>query len=112
MIAYYFQYSYSYRTGILTKANVDDREVQHELSEIVDITILFGDKGYVGTISKKLKQGKGIQLYTLKRGNSKNPLPKTFRNLISKLRRRIETTFNQLIEHFKNQIPFYGFLLC
>lgn len=85
---------------LLTKANVDDREALHELTEMVNINILFGDKGYVGTISEELKQEKGIQLYALKRGNSKNPLPKPFRNLISKLRRRIETTFNQLIEHF------------
>ena len=70
----------------------------HNLSKIVNITILFGDKGYVGTISEKLKQENEIQLYVLKRGNSKNPLLKPFHNLISKLRRRIETTFNQLIE--------------
>ena len=85
---------------LLTKANVDDRDALYELSEMVDIDILFGDKGYVGKVSEELKQEKGISLYALKRGNSKNPLPKPFRNLISKLRRRIETTFNQLIEHF------------
>lgn len=85
---------------LLTKANVDDRDALHELSDIILIDILFGDKGYVGKVSKELKEEKGIQLYALKRGNSKNPLPKTFRNIISKLRRRIESTFNQMIEHF------------
>ncbi len=85
---------------LLTRANIDDREALYELSDIVYIDILFGDKGYIGKISEELKNEKGIKLYALKRGNSKNPLPKTFRNLISKLRRRIETTFNQLIEHF------------
>lgn len=85
---------------LLTKANVDDRDALYELSDKVSIDILFGDKGYVGKVSEELKQEKGIKLYALKRGNSKNPLPKTFRNLISKLRRRIESTFNQLIEHF------------
>jgi len=85
---------------LLTKANVDDRDALYELSDIVNIDILFGDKGYVGKVSEELKKEKGIRLYALKRGNSKNPLPKTFRNMISRFRRRIESTFNQLIEHF------------
>ena len=62
--------------------------------------MLFGDKGYIGNIEQEIRIEKGIKLYALKRSNSKNPLPKDFRNKISKLRRRIESTFNQLIEHF------------
>ena len=85
---------------VLTKANVDDRDVLFELSSSVNIDILFGDKGYVGNISQELKEEKNIKLYALKRGNSKNPLPQNFRNMISKLRRRIETTFYQLNECF------------
>lgn len=85
---------------LLTKANVDDRDALYELSDMVYIHTLFGDKGYVGKISEELKKEKGINLYALKRGNSKNPLPKPFRNMISKFRRRIESTFNQLVEHF------------
>ena len=88
---------------LLTKANIDDRDALYELSDNASIDILFGDKGYVGRVSEELQQEKGIKLYALKRGNSKNPLPKPFRNLISKLRRRIESTFNQLIEHFDIQ---------
>lgn len=85
---------------LLTKANIDNREALHELSDITNIQNLIGDKGYVGKISEELKNEKGINLYALKRSNSKEPLPKPFRNLISKLRRRIESTFGQLIEHF------------
>ena len=85
---------------VLTKANVDVRDVLFELSELVNINILFGDKGYVGNIVQDLKKEKNIKLYALKRGNSKNPLPRKFRNIISKLRRRIETTFYQLNECF------------
>ena len=88
---------------LLTKAEVDDREALYELSETIYINTLFGDKGYVGNIDKDLKREKGIKLYALKRSNSKTPLPKAFRNLISKARRRIESTFNQLIEHFDIQ---------
>jgi len=85
---------------VLTKANIDDRDVVFELSNLVDIDILFGDKGYIGNINEELKKEKNINLYTLKRGNSRNPLPREFRNMISKLRRRIETTFYQLNECF------------
>lgn len=86
---------------ILTKANIDDRDVLFEFSEKIRIEKIIGDKGYVGDDLKEiLAKEKGIQLYALQRSNSKNPLPKIFRNLISKLRRRIESTFNQLVEHF------------
>lgn len=88
---------------LLTKANIDDRDALYELSDNASINILFGDKGYIGSVREELQQEKGIKLYALKRGNIKNPLPKPFRNLISKLRRRIESTFNQLIEHFDIQ---------
>ena len=88
---------------LLTKASVDDRDALYELTDMVNIQTLFGDKGYVGNVSEELKKGKGINLYALKRGNSKNPLPKPFRNMISKFRRRIESTFNQLVEHFDIQ---------
>lgn len=48
---------------VLTKANVDDRDVVFELSTLVDIDILFGDKGYIGNISEELKKEKDINLY-------------------------------------------------
>lgn len=85
---------------VLTAANVDDREPVFELAELIDIDILLGDKGYVGNFIEELRKEKGIKLYALKRSNSKNPLPKEFRNIVSHLRRRIESTFNQLNEHF------------
>ena len=73
---------------LLTKAEVDDREALYELSETIYIDTLFGDKGYVGSIDKDLKKEHGTKLYALKRSNSKTPLPKAFRNLISKVRKK------------------------
>ncbi len=70
---------------------------------MIYINTLFDDKKYVESMDKDLKREKGIKLYTLKRSNNKAPLPKAFRNLISKVRRRIEATFNPLIEHFNIQ---------
>lgn len=81
---------------VLTKANVDDRDALFELANLLKIDVLFGDKGYVGNISEELKNEKNINLYALKRSNSKKQLPIKFRKMISKLRRRIETTFYQL----------------
>jgi len=85
---------------LLTKANIDDRDGLLELAELTHMNIVFGDKGYIGDIAETLKREKGITLYALQRNNSKNPLPKEFRNMISKFRRRIESTFNQLNECF------------
>lgn len=45
---------------LLTKANIDDREALHELSDITNIQNLIGDKGYVGRISKELRDEKKI----------------------------------------------------
>lgn len=45
---------------LLTKANIDDREALHELSDITNIQNLIGDKGYVGRISKELRDKKKL----------------------------------------------------
>lgn len=85
---------------VLTPANVDDRDAVFDLADLIGLDIVFADKGYIGKLAQELKDEKGIKLYALQKSNSKTPLPKDFRNLISHLRRRIETTFNQLVEHF------------
>ena len=85
---------------VLTPANIDDRDAVFELANLVDLDIVFADKGYIGKLAEELKNEKGIKLYALQKSNSKTPLPKPFRNLISHLRRRIESTFNQLVENF------------
>ena len=58
-------------------------------------------KGYVDELLKcQLKNERNILLLSLKRKNSRNPLEKQLRNVLSKTRRRIETTFSQLAEQF------------
>ncbi len=85
----------------LTAANVDDREILWELITNSYQTIVLGDKGYISErIAQELKSEKGITLLALKRSNSKKPYPKDLRNWISKHRRRIETSFSQLVEQF------------
>ena len=85
----------------LTAANVDDREVLWELLPKKYQPMVLADKGYTGDrLSADIQTEKGITLLALKRNNSKNPYPKTLRNWISKHRRRIETSFSQLVDQF------------
>ena len=60
-----------------------------------NITIL-ADKGYVGEKLMQEMQEQTICLFALKRSNSKENWPKSVRQLIFKLRRRVETVFSQL----------------
>lgn len=63
-----------------------------------DIT-LFGDKGYIGQdFADSLKSERQITLLPLKRSNSKAQFPKELRQIIFKLRRRIETSGSQLTD--------------
>jgi len=85
----------------LTPANVDDREILWELTSTYHSLKVIGDKGYISNDLKNiLKDDKNIDLIPIKRKNSKNPYPKTFKKLISKIRRRVETSFSQLDEQF------------
>ena len=82
----------------VTPASVDDRQGLRELVENRSNLTILGDKGYVSdALTQELKE-KGNCLMALKRSNSKNDFPKSVRQLIFRLRRRIETVFSQLSE--------------
>lgn len=84
---------------VLTPANIDDREAVWDLVESYKSKSIIGDKGYINKyLSPDLKSEKSIDLIFMKRNNSKNQYNKSFRQLIFKARRRIETTFSQLAE--------------
>lgn len=80
----------------VTPASTDDREGLRDLVEGQSGLVVLGDKGYVGDTLAKDMLGQGICLMALKRSNSKRDWPKPMRQLIFKLRRRIETVFSQL----------------
>jgi len=84
---------------VLTDASKDDRQVVWELvSSYRSITIL-GDKGYISKkLATELKSLNDINLLYMKKNNSKSQYPKPLRQLIFKLRKRIETSFSQLTE--------------
>ena len=82
----------------ITPASVDDREGLRDLTDgLSDITIL-GDKGYVGDHLLEEQKEQGICLMSLKRSNSKRNWPNSVKQLIFRLRRRVETVFSQLSE--------------
>lgn len=82
----------------ITPASVDDREGLRDLISGRSGLIILGDKGYLGeAFIQELKQ-QGICLMPLKRSNAKNNWSKPVRQLIFRLRRRIETVFSQLCE--------------
>ena len=85
----------------LTSAGIDDRAAVFELTENNPSIKIIADKGYIdSTLKNQLKIEKDILLISLKRKNSKDPLEKRLRNVLSKTRRRIETSFSQLAEQF------------
>lgn len=85
----------------ITPASTDDREGLRDLvRQQLHLTIL-GDKGYVGEALSEEMREQGICLMALKRSNSKTDWPKPVRQLIFRLRRRVETVFSQLSEQLK-----------
>jgi hypothetical protein len=100
---------------IITPADVDDRDAIFDLSEQYNSTYIIGDKGYISKmLTPELKKEKNIDLIFLKRNNSKNQYPRDIRQLIFKVRRRIETSFSQLSEQLNiNKVKtksYWGFI--
>lgn len=82
----------------ITPASTDDREGLQDIVEQQAHLVVLGDKGYVGESLAEDMARQGICLMALKRSNSKTDWPKPVRQLIFKLRRRVETVFSQLSE--------------
>jgi len=84
---------------VITPANIDDRVAVWDLVASYNNIALLGDKGYIkAELSTDLKSEKGIDLLPVQKDKSKIQFPKAIRQLIFKLRRRIETTASQLTQ--------------
>lgn len=87
----------------ITPASIDDREGLRDLTTNQSGLTILGDKGYTSNaLSHELKE-QGVCLMALKRSNSKTNWPKPLRQLIFRLRRRIETVFSQLSGQLNSQ---------
>lgn len=80
----------------ITPASTDDREGLRVLVGGQSGLVVLGDKGYVGEALAEELLGHGICLMALKRSNSRTDWPKPVRQLVFRLRRRVETVFSQL----------------
>ena len=76
-----------------------------ELTERYEYPItVIGDKGYNGNLFlEELQKERDITLIPIKKRNDKKPYPKGFRQVLYKLRRRIETSFSQFAFQFNGQ---------
>ena len=86
----------------IASANIDDREVLPLLCERGNrYPIMLGDKGYISEqLQRELLETEDTLLFPTLRRNQKREYPEAFRRLQVRLRRRIETTINQLTEQF------------
>lgn len=82
----------------ITPASTDDREGLRDIVNGQSGLVILGDKGYAGEFLTREMENQGICLMALKRSNSKTDWSKPVRQLIFKLRRRVETVFSQLSE--------------
>ena len=80
----------------ITPASTDEREGLRDLVEGQSGLVVLADKGYIGEALAEDMSEQGICLMALKRSNSKMNWPKPVRQLIFRLRRRMETVFSQL----------------
>ena len=84
---------------VITPANIEDRKAVWDLCDKYNSMSIIGDKSYINKrLMPELKSKKDITLLFFNRENSKNNYQKEVRQLIFKVRRRIETSFYQLTE--------------
>ena len=85
----------------IASADIDDREVLPVLVEGGRYPILLGDKGYVSqSLERELLDTENTCLLPTRRRNQKSQYPESFGKLQVRMRRRIETTLNQLTDQF------------
>ena len=85
----------------IASADIDDRDVLSVLSQGGRYPMILGDKGYVSEqLHRELLETENTCLLATRRSNQKQQYPEDFRKLQVRLRRRIETTLNQLTQQF------------
>ncbi len=83
----------------LTAANIDERDAAYEI--INDIQgLVIGDKGLIRPTFKEDCLKGNIKLETPLRRNMKDSRPRSVVHFLMNVRRRIETTIDQLVQYF------------
>ena len=87
--------------AIASETDIDDRDVLSVLSQGGRYPLILGDKAYVSAqLHRELLETENTCLLATRRSNQKQQYPHDFRKLQVRLRRRIETTLNQLTQQF------------
>ena len=82
-------------------ADIDDREVLPLMSEHLGYSWIIGDKGYVSEqLSEQLWELDSVRLLAQKRSNQKQQYPKPVKKQLGRIRKRVESTINQLEDQF------------
>ena len=86
----------------LTKASVHDVHYLKDVKELFSKCMIIGDKGYISRQQQiNLFETAGIELEVPLRSNQKEQKPTMW--ILKKVRKRIETVFSQLCNHFMMQ---------
>ena len=87
--------------AIASETDIDDREVLGVLVQGGRYPRVLGDKGYVSeSLQRERLNTENMCLFPTRRSNQKQQYPESLRKLQVRLRRRIETTLNQLTQQF------------
>ncbi|RBW68865.1 IS982 family transposase [Bacillus taeanensis] len=87
---------------VISPSSYHDVEVTEDLIAQNPHPVTLGDKGYISqTLKQNLQETYSVSLWTPLRSNSKQPvLPKVIQIWMRQKRKRIETIFSVLVEHF------------
>jgi hypothetical protein len=81
----------------MVAANTDERDAAEEVLSSLRSCDIFGDKGFIGAEwQQEVKEQSGNRIWTAKRINQKEQNPVWFDRLLSRVRERIEGSFNEL----------------
>ncbi len=81
----------------MVAANTDERDAAEEVLCSLRTCDIFGDKGFIGAEwQQEVKEQTGNRVWTAKRVNQKEQNPVWFDRLLSRVRERIEGSFNEL----------------
>ena len=81
----------------MVAANRDERAAAEEVLSSLRSCDIFGDKGFIGREwQQEIKEQSGNRIWTAKRVNQKEQNPQWFDRLLSRVRERIEGSFNEL----------------
>ena len=81
----------------MVSANTDERDAAEEVLCSLRSCDIFGDKGFIGSKwQEEVKEQSGNRVWTQKRVNQKEQNPPWFDRLLSRVRERIEGSFNEL----------------